>query len=72
MTALSPELAEHFRDVLVAHADDVTLGACVHCGVSRCRIWTDAYDQLALAGEPMATVDRWQERLSIRRDTQRR
>jgi hypothetical protein len=62
---LSRELVQHYRDVLVAHADGLVTGACPHCRVSRCRIWIDAYDRLAAAGEAMATPDRWDERRSM-------
>jgi hypothetical protein len=65
----STELACHFREVLVAHADDPVTGTCVHCGAPRCRTWVSAYDNLAAAGEPMAVPERWEGRPSLRRET---
>jgi hypothetical protein len=67
-TMLTAETAQHLRELLVSHGDDVQLGACPHCEVSRCEVWRDAYDRLALAGELMATPDRWEHHPSLRRD----
>ena len=65
---LTVEAAQLLRDLLLAHGDAPTLGACAHCAVTRCPVWCEAYDRLASAGEPMATRDRWEHHPSLRRD----
>jgi hypothetical protein len=48
---LSPELVQHYRDMLRVHADDPSLGACPVCRRSRCRDWRHAHDVLTEAGQ---------------------
>ncbi|MGX7672344.1 hypothetical protein [Plantactinospora sp. DSM 117369] len=47
---VSDEMAAHFRDTMLAHANDPDLGVCVRCGRSRCDEWRWAYERLVLAG----------------------
>ncbi|SDY23616.1 hypothetical protein SAMN05444365_1011153 [Micromonospora pattaloongensis] len=48
---LSPELVQHYRDVVRIHADDPVIGACPVCLRSRCRDWRYAREALISAGE---------------------
>ncbi|MGI5151956.1 hypothetical protein ACQEVC_37280 [Plantactinospora sp. CA-294935] len=47
---VSEEMAAHFRDTMLTHADDPVTGVCVRCGRSRCDEWRWAYERLVLAG----------------------
>lgn len=47
---VSDEMAAHFRDTMLAHANNPESGACVRCGRSRCDEWRWAYERLVLAG----------------------
>jgi hypothetical protein len=47
---VSDEMAAHFRDTMLTHANDPDLGVCVRCGRSRCDEWRWAYERLLLAG----------------------
>ncbi|MEE6260224.1 hypothetical protein [Plantactinospora sonchi] len=47
---VSDEMAAHFRETLLAHANDPETGVCVRCGESRCAEWRWAYERLVLAG----------------------
>lgn len=62
--ALSPGLTTYYRQVLDTHRPEGECRVCAICNVSRCPDWLDAYDRLAVAGQLMATPDRWQGRLS--------
>ena len=53
---LSAELIRYYRELLFAHADDPTLGACPSCLATRCWDWRFARTQLICAGEPVATT----------------
>jgi len=55
-TAISTELAQHYRDTLLAHADDPELGACVHCHMTWCPEYRWASAQLHLAGLPVVVT----------------
>lgn len=57
---LGPVEVAYYREVLVAHANDLVLGVCSVCQVTRCMDWCNAYDRLAAAGELMASSERWQ------------
>lgn len=50
----------YYRDVLIAHADDLITGVCAICLMSRCPDWQNAFDRLSAAGELMAAPGRWQ------------
>ncbi|GIG88730.1 hypothetical protein Pen02_36660 [Plantactinospora endophytica] len=47
---MSDEMAAHFRDTMLTHANDPVTGVCVRCGRSRCDEWRWAYERLVLAG----------------------
>jgi DivIVA domain-containing protein len=47
---ISDELATHYQETLIAHADEPSLGACVRCRRSRCAEWRWAYERLVVAG----------------------
>ncbi|MEV4757318.1 hypothetical protein AB0J86_19685 [Micromonospora sp. NPDC049559] len=47
---VSDEMAAHYRETMLAHADDPTTGACVRCQRTRCDEWRWAYERLVLAG----------------------
>ena len=47
---LSDELAGHYRETMLTHADDPSIGACVHCQRTRCEEWRWAYERLVVAG----------------------
>ncbi|MFC6023496.1 hypothetical protein ACFP2T_45985 [Plantactinospora solaniradicis] len=47
---VSDEMTAHFRDTMLAHANDPESGMCVRCGQSRCDEWRWAYERLVLAG----------------------
>lgn len=47
---VSDELAAHYREMMVAHSDDPSSGACPHCDQSRCGQWRWAYERLVVAG----------------------
>ena len=46
------------QNVLIEHGSIYGAGICYICGVARCAIWVDAYDQLAAAGELMVSPSR--------------
>ena len=50
---LTDEQIDHLRDVLVEHGSVWGASYCQLCGVARCEIWVDAFDQLAAAGALM-------------------
>jgi len=52
--ALQPEAATYYREVLATHANRPETGACAVCQLPNCPDWRDAYDRLAVAGEPIA------------------
>lgn len=56
---LEPVQVAYYRQVLVAHTDDLVLGVCPVCRATRCEDWCTAYDRLAAAGELMASPERW-------------
>lgn len=64
---MTPVEVTYYRDVLVTHADDLVLAVCQVCQVTRCPDWRTAYDRLALAGQLMATPDRWQGAAEVKR-----
>lgn len=47
---VSDEMATHFRETLITHANNPETGVCVRCGESRCAEWRWAYERLVLAG----------------------
>jgi hypothetical protein len=49
--SLSVELAQHYSDLLLVHADDPVLGACPVCLETRCAEWRYTFAQLVSAGE---------------------
>jgi hypothetical protein len=55
----SPEQAAYLRRVLDIHANHPSTGLCPVCGVRCCTDWRDAFDRLAVAGQPMGDPDRW-------------
>jgi hypothetical protein len=56
---LSPEQVAYLRRVLDVHAGHPSTGLCAICAVRCCADWRDAFDRLAVAGQPMADPDRW-------------
>jgi hypothetical protein len=61
---VSPDLTAYYRQVLDTHRPEGKRRVCSVCDVARCPDWLDAYDKLAVAGQLMATSDRWQSQLS--------
>lgn len=53
---MSDELADHYRAVILAHADDVRLGACVYCLTTYCPEYRYAWAQLHFAGLPLSVT----------------
>ena len=47
---ISDELAAHYRETMLTHADDPSIGACVRCQRTRCEEWRWAYERLVVAG----------------------
>ncbi|MGW0434018.1 hypothetical protein ACWDV4_15935 [Micromonospora sp. NPDC003197] len=47
---ISELMVAHYRDTMLAHADDPSLGACPRCLRTRCPDWWWAYERLAAAG----------------------
>jgi hypothetical protein len=56
---LSPEQVAYLRRVLDVHASHPSTGHCQVCGLRCCTDWRDAFDRLAVAGQPTADPDRW-------------
>jgi hypothetical protein len=52
-SALPAQLARYYKEMLAIH-DDVRIGICIVCRVSRCQDWRAAYERLVSAGEPVA------------------
>jgi hypothetical protein len=48
--AISAELVAHYWQVMLAHGDDPSLGACVTCKQTRCAEWRWMRNQLLSAG----------------------
>ena len=61
---LTPELTAHYRQVLDTHRPKGERRICAICNVARCPDWLDAFDNLAAAGQLMATPDQWESPLS--------
>jgi hypothetical protein len=57
---LSPEHVAYLRRVLEVHANRAPTGLCQVCRVRSCADWRDAFDCLAVAGQPMTEPNRWQ------------
>lgn len=51
MTRLSDRLATFYGEIMVMHADDPAVGACLICKVSKCTDWRSAVERLICAGE---------------------
>jgi hypothetical protein len=67
---LVPIEIAYYRDMLVAHADDLVTGVCAVCLMDHCPDWRNAYDRLAAAGELMTLPQRYQQ--AAERDRQAR
>ncbi len=57
---LSPEHVAYLRRMLDVHANRAPTGLCPVCLVRSCADWRDAFDCLAVTGQPMTEPDRWQ------------
>jgi hypothetical protein len=58
MTELSEGEIERLRDKLVEHGSIFGASICRLCGVSRCEIWVETFDQLAAAGALMIAPEK--------------
>jgi hypothetical protein len=58
MTELSEDEIEGLRDKLIEHGSIFGASNCHLCGVSRCEIWVETFDQLAAAGELMIAPEK--------------
>jgi hypothetical protein len=56
---LSQEQIPYLRRVLTVHTNHPATGGCPVCAVRCCADWRDAFDGLAIAGQPMAEPDCW-------------
>jgi hypothetical protein len=51
LTPLPARLSRYYRDLLAAHANDSTTGACPICLIGCCQDWRYAWIRLVSAGE---------------------
>jgi hypothetical protein len=68
---LDPVEVVCWRNILVAHANDLVLGVCIVCQAAHCPAWRAAYDRLAGAGELMRPLRRWQGMADVDRNRPR-